>query len=74
MNFIEISPNVCVNTKFIEWIASDRDGSGSIMRVGRKEYPSDIPYKTLVAILKSQKDNTMQKLDNYLSTATVHAV
>jgi hypothetical protein len=72
MKFIEITPTVCVNRDAISWISQSEDGLGSTIMVGDKEYPSDIPYTTLVNIIqKSDSDSTMKKLDNYLSVATV---
>ena len=75
MKFIEISNTVCANLSQIEWIANDQDGFGSMICIGGKEYPSDIPYKTLVQIIQSSDgDATMKKLDNYLSNATITAL
>lgn len=72
MRFIEIAPNITVNTSQIAWIASEDEGLGSTISIGGKEYPSTIPYKTLVQIIQSSTDNkTMEKLSNYLDVATV---
>jgi hypothetical protein len=72
MKFIEINNDVCVNMDKVEWIASDQQGFGCVVCVGNKEYPCDIPYKTLISILQSNDEaKTMQKLDNYLSNATI---
>lgn len=75
MKFIEISNTVCANLNQIEWIASAQQGFGSTICINGKEYPSDIPYKTLISIIQSSDEQkTMQKLDNYLSNATVTAL
>ena len=72
MMFLEISRTVCVNTSDISWVSSEQDGLSSMIYVGGKEYPCDIPYQTLVGMLKdSDGNNTMKKLDQYLSVATV---
>jgi hypothetical protein len=72
VQFIEISNTVCVNTKEIAWVASDQEGLSSVIYVGGKEYPSDIPYKTLVSMLQGNDEGkTMEKLDKYLSVATI---
>ena len=71
MKFIEISNTVCANLSQIEWIANAQEGFGSTICIGGKEYPSDVPYKTLVQIIQSSDgDVTMKKLDNYLSNVT----
>ena len=71
--FLEISDKVCVNTGEISWVSLAEDGLGSIIYCGDKEYPSDIPYQSLVIMLK-QSNGTMDKLDKYLSVATVQTV
>ena len=74
MQFIEISPTVTVNRDEIAWVASNDEGLSSTIYVGGKEYPSDIPYATLVNILQqseSDENKTMNKLDRYLSVASV---
>ena len=77
MQFIEISQTVTVNCNEIAWVSSEDGGMSSIICVGSKEYPSDIPYNSLVNMLQnsgSDKNKTMQKLDDYLSVATVTQV
>jgi len=72
MKFIEISKTVCVNRDSIAWVASKDDGLTSVIFLGGKEYPSDIPYQILVDMLQQVDDNpVMKKLDNYLSVATI---
>lgn len=72
VSFIKISNTVCVNIKEIAWVSSDQEGLSSIIFVGGKEYPSDIPYQTLVSMLQGSSENkTMDKLDKYLSVAGV---
>jgi hypothetical protein len=75
MMFLEVSKTVCVNTKEICWVSSEQEGLSSMIYVGGKEYPCDIPYSTLVSMLKdSDGDRTMKKLDEYLSVATIQTV
>ena len=71
MQFIEITNSVCVNKSSISWVSRREDGF-SLIFVGGKEYPSDIPYDILVDMLQNEEENsTMKKLDNYLSVATI---
>jgi hypothetical protein len=70
MKFLEISKTVCVNKDSIAWVSSADNGISSIIFVGGKEYPSDIPYQILVDMLQ-QNEPTMEKLDKYLSVATI---
>ena len=70
--FIEISKTVCVNRDSIAWVAEKDNGITSVIFVGGKEYPSDIPYQILVDMLQRSEENpVMKKLDNYLSVATI---
>ena len=76
MKFLEITPTVTVNRDEICWVSSVDGGLSSTIYVGGKEYPSDMPYSILVNMLKQSDDGnkTMQKLDDYLSVATVTQV
>lgn len=75
MKFIEINDATTVNMDKIEWIQSHQQGFGCIVGVAGREYPCDIPYKTLIGILQNQEgDKLMQKMDNVLSAASFTAV
>jgi len=73
--FIEINDHCTANIDRIAWIASDNEGLSSKIYVGDREYDSDIPYKTLVSILKTEEMSSVeQKLDQFLSVATITTV
>jgi hypothetical protein len=72
MKFIQLSPVVTVNVNEISWIASSDDGMGCTIFIGGKEFPSDIPYNSILNIIQQIDDSkTMEKLSNYLDVATV---
>ena len=73
MKFIEISSTVCVNVGQIAWVSSRDDGLSSLLFVGGKEYPSDIPYKTILALI-NETSKVEEKLDKYLDVATIQTI
>ena len=75
MKFLEISDRVCVNTEEIAWVRQSDDGFGCIIYVGDREYPADLPYRTFIQILtQEQRSPTAEKLDKFLSVATVQTL
>ena len=68
--FIEINKDTTINSSEVCWIT--RNEIGCIIYVGGQEYPSDIPYETIVMLLKSDnKEKAFEKLDQFLSVATI---
>jgi hypothetical protein len=71
--FIKISDNICINSEQVAWVSKSE--IGSTIYVGDREYPCDMPYESLVAILQGslekKPDKTMEKLDKFLSVAQI---
>ena len=66
MTFIQITPDMYVNKNMIEWISSVDGGISSKVGFGGREYPSNIPFSSLMSLLK---DEVNSKLDAFLSEA-----
>jgi hypothetical protein len=72
-NFIEIKSGVCISSDSIQVIEAVSSFTCRVYTsIG--SYEADIPYSALLQMLKSNtttNEKTMEKLDNYLSTATI---
>jgi hypothetical protein len=55
MKFLEISLTATVNIDQISWIEKLDGGLSCIVCVGEKEYPCDIPYNSLLNMLKQSE-------------------
>ena len=73
MKFIEIKSGLCISTDSIQVIEATSSFTCTVYTtVG--SYEADIPYAALMQMLKTESmgnEQTMKKLDSYLSTATV---
>ena len=75
MKFIELSPNVCANVDFIEYIASENDGNSSLVHMRGKDYKCVVPYRTMIGLVQDENaERAMKKLDKYLDYAPVTAL
>ena len=71
--FIDIKSGLCVSVDSIQVIEASSSFTCKVYTV-IGSYEADIPYAALMQMLKAETTDTtktMQKLDNYLSTATV---
>lgn len=59
--FIEVSKGHTVNLDSVTEI-QERDGGKSLIYLGKSSIASDIPYKTLVSILKSDANVASKKI------------
>ena len=49
--FIEIEKGLTINTSQVT-VVEERDGGKSLIWTGKKSYASDIPYATIISMLK----------------------
>jgi hypothetical protein len=75
MKFIELTTEVCINKDKIEMVASANGGATCTITFVGKEYNCSIPYRAMREMLKQgESDAAIEKLNKYLSVATVSSV
>lgn len=58
--FIEISKRTCINADEVQWVTISEDNMSCIVCIGGKEFPSKLPYSTMVDMLKKNEPKEVQ--------------
>lgn len=58
--FIEISNRTCINAEAVEWVTKSEDGLSCIVCIGGREFPSKLPYSSMIDMLKKNEPKEVQ--------------
>lgn len=58
--FIEISNRTTINIEEVQWITKSEDNLSCIVCIGDKEFPSKLPYSSMINMLKKNEQKEVQ--------------
>ena len=58
--FVDISDKTCINLDEVYWVTKAEDGLSCIVCIGGREFPSKLPYSSMLSMLKKNEPKEVQ--------------